>query len=1194
MPPHQRAHRVVALLFVAFGATGTPSAADPAPRLPLRDYVRRVWTTADGLPQNSVRAIVQSREGYLWLATSEGLTRFDGARLTVLDRQSLTSLPSPNISAIVLDRSGDMWIGFKRDGLARLRGDTLERWTRADGLPSHATTALVEDAGGTIWVCTDAGLARIPSTDRPRLEPIALPGGGGCGSLSSDRHGGVWAGHAGGATRISADARRTRTFVDGLPGKQVTALFSTSRGELWAGTDKGVARLEQGRWVPEIPALAGIYVTDLTDDSQGALWIATLSHGFARFADGTLEFGAATGQSPTAVLTLAEDREGTMWAGLSTGGLLQLRPTAFTALDASDGIPRDTVRAVLPARDGALWIGTAGAGLTRYHAGAVDTFTTEQGLPSNFVFGLVEDDRGRVWAGTRDGLAIATPSGVTPVSAAFPGAIRVLAFGRDGRLRVGTRDGVYVRLDSGAFERVPGTKGVIRALHEGRDGTWWVAGLAGLSRLRGTSVEHWAEDSGLPDSDLSDVHENPDGSVWVATLGQGLFRFDGQKVTRYTSAQGLFDDTIFQLVADPHGWLWMTSNRGLFRVKLADLQALAEGRRAHLASPSYGLADGLPAHEFNGGSTPGAALAPDGSLWFASIAGALRADPARLPDRPTAPRALVEAILLDGQRRSLREPLVVPPGPSRIEIHYTAQTLLGADRVRFRYRLRGLDESWDEAGVRRTAYYTNLPPGSYQFELMASRDGYTWSPPVSATPMTLQPSFHQTPLFAGLVGAVAAGMVFVSIRIRERRRAARERELEALVARRTRELEEEIGERRRAAQALEIARAQALQASELKSQFLANVSHEIRTPMNGVIGMTDLAMELPLPAEARRYLEVARSSADLLLHVINDVLDFSKIEACKFDLIPVEFDIRDELDEIVTLLEPQARGAGLSLSAATGDEVPASIVGDPARLRQVLLNLVGNAVKFTEQGGVRIEVGTIAPAPDEQTVRLSFAVIDSGVGIAPGDQARIFEAFTQVDGSSTRRFGGTGLGLAIAARLVALMGGVLDVHSVPGEGSRFSFTATFPRGRASTAAREEPAALPAAVPLSVLVAEDNPVNCLVVQRMLARRGHAVTVVGNGADAVECALTGRFDVVLMDVQMPEMNGLEATVRIRERESGGRLPIVGLTAHALRGDLERCLDAGMDHYLAKPIRRADLDRVLAAITPRDTVEAQRRPA
>jgi CheY-like chemotaxis protein len=364
--------------------------------------------------------------------------------------------------------------------------------------------------------------------------------------------------------------------------------------------------------------------------------------------------------------------------------------------------------------------------------------------------------------------------------------------------------------------------------------------------------------------------------------------------------------------------------------------------------------------------------------------------------------------------------------------------------------------------------------------------------------------------------------------------------------------------------------------------------------MNGVIGMTDLAMELPLPAEARRYLEVARSSADLLLHVINDVLDFSKIEAGKLDLIPVEFDIRDELDEIVTLLEPQARGAGLSLSAATGDEVPASIVGDPARLRQVLLNLVGNAVKFTEQGGVRIEVGTIAPAPDEQTVRLSFAVIDSGVGIAPGDQARIFEAFTQVDGSSTRRFGGTGLGLAIAARLVALMGGVLDVHSVPGEGSRFSFTATFPRGRASTAAREEPAALPAAVPLSVLVAEDNPVNCLVVQRMLARRGHAVTVVGNGADAVECALTGRFDVVLMDVQMPEMNGLEATVRIRERESGGRLPIVGLTAHALRGDLERCLDAGMDHYLAKPIRRADLDRVLAAITPRDTVEAQRRPA
>jgi signal transduction histidine kinase/ligand-binding sensor domain-containing protein/ActR/RegA family two-component response regulator len=1184
----------VAALGIAVLSAGNPVSADPVARLPLRDYVRRVWTTADGLPQNSVRAIVQSDQGYLWLATSEGLTRFDGARLTVLDRQSLPSLPSPNVSAIVLDRAGDIWIGFKRDGLARLRGGRVERWTRAEGLPSHGTTALVEGTDGAIWVCTDAGLARIPSPARPRVQPVPLPGGGGCGSLSADRHGGIWAGHAGGATRVSADATRSRTFVEGLPGKRVTAVLPTSRGELWAGTDSGVVRLERGRWVAEIPSLSGAHVTDLIEDSVGALWIGTLSHGFARFADGTLEMGTEPGQSPSAVLTLAEDREGTMWAGLSTGGLLQLRPTAFTAVDATDGIPRDSVRAVLPTRDGALWIGTAGAGLTRYQAGTSRTFTILDGLPSNFVFGLVEGADGRVWVGTGDGLAVAGPAGPTPVPAALPGAIRVLTFGRDGRLRVGTRDGAYARRDDGAFERIPGTRGVIRALHESSDGTWWVAGLAGLWRIRGSGVAHWTEESGLPDSDLSDIHENPDGSLWVATLGQGLFRFDGHTARRYTSAQGLFDDTVFQLAADRRGWLWMTSNRGLFRVKLDDLQAFADGTRGRLDSPFYGLADGLPTHEFNGGSTPGATVAPDGALWFASIAGALRVDPARLPDRPAAPRPLVEAILLDGQPHPLDHPLVVPPGPARVEVHYTAQTLLGADRVRFRYRLRGLDDSWDEAGVRRVAYYTNLPPGSYQFELMASRDGYTWSAPVSAATMTMQPRFHQTPLFAGLAGAVAAGMVLASIRIRERRRAERERELEALVARRTRELEEEIAERRRAADALEVARAQALQASELKSQFLANVSHEIRTPMNGVIGMTDLAMELPLPAEARRYLEVARSSADLLLHVINDVLDLSKIEAGKLDLIPVEFDIRDELDEIVTLLEPQARGAGLTLTAAVADEVPGSVVGDPVRLRQVLLNLVGNAVKFTEQGGVTIEVAAMPAADDSEAARLSFAVTDTGVGIAPEDQARIFEAFTQVDGSSTRRFGGTGLGLAIAARLVALMGGVLGVHSVAGEGSTFSFTATFLRGRTSATAQPEPAALAAIAPLNVLVAEDNPVNCLVVQRMLARSGHAVTVVGNGADAVDCALTGRFDVVLMDVQMPEMSGLEATARIRERERDGRLPIVGLTAHALRGDRERCLDAGMDHYLAKPVRRADLDRVLAAIAPRDSVELGRRSA
>jgi signal transduction histidine kinase/ActR/RegA family two-component response regulator len=751
---------------------------------------------------------------------------------------------------------------------------------------------------------------------------------------------------------------------------------------------------------------------------------------------------------------------------------------------------------------------------------------------------------------------------------------------------------VYVVEADGRTSHVAGTRGVVRALHESADGTWWAATLSGLTRVTASGVRTWTEADGLPSTHLSDLHENADGTLWVATLGQGLFHFDGRRAVRYTSSMGLFDDTVFQLAADARGWLWMTSNRGLFRSRLAALDSLAAGQQSQVPSQVYGDADGLPTSEFNGGSNPAASLAPDGTLWFASIRGAVRVDPARVPDAPPAPGVLIESLLVDGVPRAIDRPFDVPPGAPSLEVHYTARTLAASDAVRFRYRLSGFEQEWVDAGSRRAAFYTNLPPGTYRFELAASRDGRTWGAAEAGAAMTALPPFYATPLFyvvsaAGLLALVAGG-----VRLRDLRRAARERELEALVAQRTRELEEEIAERRRAAEALEVARAQALQASQLKSEFLANVSHEIRTPMNGVIGMTDLALEMPLPTDARRYLEVARSSADVLLQVINDVLDFSKIEAGRLDLHPVDLDLRHELGEIVTLLTPRAGARGLMLTAVVADDVPQRVTGDPVRLRQVLLNLVNNAIKFTEDGGVRLEVAAAASPPgDDDRHWLRVRVEDTGVGIAHEDQARIFDAFTQVDGSTTRRHGGTGLGLAIAARLAALMGGRLEVDSRPGHGSTFTFTAPF-------APASEPDEAPPVVDvpsgpgrsLRVLVAEDNQVNRIVVQHMLARGGHQVTVVGTGTDAIAAARRASFDVILMDVQMPEMNGLEAAAAIRADAAIAHLPIIGITAHALRGDRERCLEAGMDDYLPKPIRRRDLDAALARAVAADGVDRQ----
>jgi signal transduction histidine kinase/CheY-like chemotaxis protein len=425
-----------------------------------------------------------------------------------------------------------------------------------------------------------------------------------------------------------------------------------------------------------------------------------------------------------------------------------------------------------------------------------------------------------------------------------------------------------------------------------------------------------------------------------------------------------------------------------------------------------------------------------------------------------------------------------------------------------------------------------------------------------------------------LVSAAGAG----AVRLYDIRQ---QRHLEQLVAKRTEQLTAEIAERRRAAVELEAAREAALHASRLKSEFLANVSHEIRTPMNGVMGMTDLALQMPLPTEARRYLEVAQSSADLLLKVIDDVLDFSKVEAGRLDVHPVELDIRAEIDQLVALMGPRAEARGLSLNVRVHTSVPQLFVGDPGRLRQILLNLVANALKFTERGSVTIEVRALdSHETDASEVELHFAISDTGVGITPENQERIFDAFVQVTGATSGERGGTGLGLAIAARLVTLMGGELKVTSTPGTGSTFFFVVKFPRATHDDAKHDEEEP-PETVRrrLRVLVADDNAINRMVTERMLQRSGHTVALAENGLQAMEMVLAGRFDLVLMDVQMPEMDGLAATVAIRRAETPlRRTPIVGLTAHAFRGDRDRCLDAGMDDYVAKPVGREELEAAM----------------
>jgi ligand-binding sensor domain-containing protein/signal transduction histidine kinase len=799
--------RVTALVLALLTAATVAAAVSSAGQAPSVSYSRRVWQSAEGLPEDLAQAVAETQDGYLWIGTSGGLVRFDGVRFTVFNHENEPAFQDDSIYSLFVTRDGTLWAGTEGGGLIRFAGGAFRRFGAQEGLANAFVRVIYQDRRGSLWVGTDSGLFEMTGDSFVRVDGRdGLPAIN-IHSICEDRAGRLL---VGGWGLIVIDRRQKAYFSsrESMADNSIRTIRQTADGAVWMGTISGLRRLAEGvRGDPfaQPKMVTGSNVSALVEGRGGELWIGTYGRGLMRYERGRLEgFSAPTSLPHSNVLALFEDSEQNVWVG-THGGLLRLSRCAASTVTTSDGAPlsintiyqdpqgdllvaalngrllRVSDQTLTPAtppgvapdlpirnvfRDsrGRLWLGTDGQGVVRLSGRVVTRYTMNEGLASDFVRAFCEDRDGGIWIGTDGGLSHWRNDVVQSYKLAYPQLGNPWV--------VLERAAARLSAPSGAAGPVFGS---IRGLLLDRAGRLWVATDVGLSRFeRGAAAADPLLDR-LRGLKVWALHEDAEGGLWIGTQGAGLLLLKNRKLTAFTTRQGLPSDKVHFIAEDQSGHLWMSGPAGIAAVSRSQLEDLARNPSGQLAVRVYTTVEGLSTNQMTGGVQPAGALTPTGELWFPSTKGAVRIKP-DLPEREAAPRVLIEQVVADDRAVASSGAVRLPPGGGKLEIHYTAIRLRSPERIRFRYRLEGFEEGWTAAGQRRVAYYTNLPAGRYRFHVTA----YELNAPENAAERALdiewRPHFYQTAWFLVLCVVVALatawGSYLMHVRNLHRRFAA--------------------------------------------------------------------------------------------------------------------------------------------------------------------------------------------------------------------------------------------------------------------------------------------------------------------------------------------------------------------------------------------------------------------------------------